>query len=163
MNHLRDWSRAVLLAMLIVAVQPGASSSAAASSADHPFGLPFNTAPGPSTWLFIQAYGNTVSAYRWRVSQYGAGQSLHFGLDFAARCSPPVVAAGEGVVVEVDNLSHGADPHNLIIQHANRYALRYGHLLKRAHLVACDHVQRGQAIALSGAPDGTCAAGPHLY
>ena len=148
---------------MLVAAQPGPAARAAAPTADRPFGLPFNTPPGPSTWLFIQAYGNTVSAYRWRVSQYGAGQGLHFGLDFAARCGTPVVAIGDGVVLEVDNLSHGAGPHNLIIQHANGYASLYGHLLERAHLVAGDHVKRGQAIALSGDPDETCTSRPHLH
>ena len=155
--------RTLLIAVLVVAAQPGPAASATSTAADHPFGLPFNTPPGPSTWLFIQAYGNTVSAYRWRVSQYGAGQGLHFGLDFAARCGTPVVAIGDGVVMEVDNLSHGAGPHNLILQHSNGYASLYGHLLERAHLVPGDHVNRDQVIALTGDPDGTCTSRPHLH
>jgi murein DD-endopeptidase MepM/ murein hydrolase activator NlpD len=155
--------RALLIAVILFAVQPGSAASATVSTVERPFGLPFTTPPGPSTWLLIQAYGNTVSAYRWRVSQYGAGQGLHFGLDFAARCGTPVAAIGDGVVLEVDNLSHGAGPHNLIIQHPNGYASLYGHLLERAHLTPGDHVKRGQLIALSGDPDETCTSRPHLH
>jgi len=156
----------VLLALLAASRLVTAPAPAAASQAPavaKPFGLPFNTAPGPSTWLFIQSYGNTTSAFRWRISQYAAGQGLHFGLDFAARCGTPVVAIGDGVVMEVDNLSHGAGPHNLIIQHPNGSASLYGHLLERARLAAGDKITRGQMIGLSGDPDGTCSSLPHLH
>ena len=163
MIRLRPGLRALLLVLVLVMALTSPASSAPPAATERPFGLPFDTPPGPSTWLFIQAYGNTVSAYRWRLSQYGAGQGLHFGLDFAARCGTPVVAIGEGVVMEVDNLSHGAGPHNLIIQHPNGYASLYGHLLERAHLVAGDHVRRGQTIALTGDPDETCTSRPHLH
>jgi hypothetical protein len=47
--------------------------------AARPFGLPFASPPGPSTWLLGQPYGNTVTAYRWRRAVYEAGQGLHFG------------------------------------------------------------------------------------
>jgi murein DD-endopeptidase MepM/ murein hydrolase activator NlpD len=161
--RLHPGPRALLLVLVVVTALTGTASSAPPTTNERPFGLPFDTPPGPSTWLFIQAYGNTISAYRWRVSQYGAGQGLHFGLDFAARCGTPVVAIGEGVVMEVDNLSHGAGPHNLIIQHPNGYASLYGHLLERAHLVGGDHVRRGQVIALTGDPDKTCTSRPHLH
>jgi len=159
---------ALALALIILssasALPTTLSATAAwAAPAARPFGLPFDTAPGPSTWLFIQGYGNTTSAYRWRVAQYGLGQGLHFGLDFAARCGTPVVAIGDGVITDVDNLSHGAGPHNLIIKHANGYASLYGHLLKRPLLAPGNVVRRGQVIALTGDPDLTCSSRPHLH
>ena len=140
---------------------PAAPSIAA--PAEKPFGLPFATPPGPGTWLLVQGYGNTTTAYRWRVSQYGAGQGLHFGLDFGARCGTQVVAIGDGTVVEVDEARHGAGPHNLTIDHPDGYASFYGHLYERPRLTPGDTVRRGQVIALTGDPDLTCNSRPHLH
>ena len=130
---------------------------------ERPFGLPFDTPPGPSTWLLGQLYGNTTTAFRWRVSQYGAGQGLHFGIDWSARCGTPVMAIGDGVIAKVDAAEHGAGPHNLVIDHPNGYASLYGHLLERPHFDRGDIVTRGQQIGLTGDPDETCTSRPHLH
>jgi murein DD-endopeptidase MepM/ murein hydrolase activator NlpD len=127
------------------------------------FGLPFDQPPGPSTWLFGQPYGNTVFAYRTRIIQYGAGQGLHFGLDFPAHCGTTVVSIGDGVVDKVDALSHGAGPHNLMIRHEGNLISLYGHLLERPNLEVGQPVTRGQPIALTGDPDVTCSSRPHLH
>jgi murein DD-endopeptidase MepM/ murein hydrolase activator NlpD len=148
---------------LLVVVLLAPAGQGAAMPVEKPFGLPFDTPPGPGTWLLVQAYGNTTTAYRWRVSQYGAGQGLHFGLDFAARCGTPVVAIGDGTVDEVDEASHGAGPHNLTIDHPNGYASFYGHLYERPRLARGDAVQRGQVVGLTGDPDLTCESRPHLH
>ena len=137
--------------------------STAALSAEKPFGLPFGEPPGPSTWLLGQPYGNTTTAYRWRFSQYGAGQGMHFGIDFSARCGTPVIAIGDGTVAKVDAAQHGAGPHNLVINHANGYASLYGHLFERPHLIPGDAVRRGQVVGLTGDPDETCTSRPHLH
>ncbi|HET7009274.1 MAG TPA: M23 family metallopeptidase, partial [Anaerolineales bacterium] len=128
-----------------------------------PFRLPFEDPPGPSTWLLGQAYGNTELAYRTRVSFYGAGQGLHFGVDFSAPCGSRVVAIGDGSVAEVDNAYHGAGPHNLTIDHPNGYASFYGHLMARPDLRPGDSVLSGQYVAQSGDPDETCTSRPHLH
>ena len=138
-------------------------TQAARALAVPPFGLPFDTPPGPSTWLLGQMYGNTTTAFRWRVSQYGAGQGLHFGIDWPARCGTPVVAIGDGVVAKVDAAEHGAGPHNLLINHPNGYASLYGHLLERPHFTAGNPVTRGQVVGLTGDPDETCTSRPHLH
>lgn len=108
-------------------------------------------------------YGNTTTAFRWRLSQYGAGQGMHFGIDFSARCGTSVVAIGDGVVAKVDAAEHGAGPHNLMIDHANGYASFYGHLVERPDLARGDTVTRGQAVGLTGDPDETCTSRPHLH
>lgn len=128
-----------------------------------PFRLPFAGPPGPSTWLLTQAYGNTTFAYRERTRIYDAGQGLHFGIDLAARCGTPVLAIGDGVVVQVDNIYHGAGPHNLVIDHPSGFASLYGHLLARSHLVEGQTVRRGDPVGLSGDPDLTCSSRPHLH
>lgn len=126
------------------------------------FGLPFATPPGPDTWLLGQPYGNTVGAYRERRASYAAGQGIHFGLDFSARCGTPVVAIGDGRVVEVDG-PHGSAPHNLVIDHGNGLASLYGHLLERPKLAVGTRVRRGQQVALSGDSQFTCVSAPHLH
>jgi len=129
-----------------------------------PFGLPFKTPPGPSTWLLGQLYGNTTSAFLFRTIWYAAGQGLHFGLDFSAPCGTEVVAIGDGVVAKVDAGEHGAGPHNLLIRHDEQgYVSLYGHLLRRPRLNVGQRVRRGEVIGLSGDPDETCTSRPHLH
>jgi murein DD-endopeptidase MepM/ murein hydrolase activator NlpD len=161
---------AVAAARLSLALVLGVLASAAAARAEapeaddaKPFGLPFAAPPGPSTWLLGQPYGNTTTAYRWRISTYGAGQGLHFGIDFSARCGTPVVAIGDGQVAKVDAAEHGAGPHNLMINHPNGYASFYGHLYERPRLSPGDPITRGQVIGLTGDPDLTCTSRPHLH
>jgi murein DD-endopeptidase MepM/ murein hydrolase activator NlpD len=154
LRHLR--ATLITLMLLSLALAP-------ASQAGKPFGLPFADPPGPSTWLLVQAYGNTTGAYRQRSTTYHAGQGVHFGVDFSARCGTPVAAVGDGVVSKVDALNHGALPHNLIIDHPNGYASFYGHLLERPNLEVGQQVTQGQVVALTGDPDGTCASRPHLH
>lgn len=155
--------------MLLVALQSGADGQVLGSrlenvsAAEKPFRLPFSSPPGLDTWLLIQPYGNTAFAYRNRVSVYGAGQGLHFGLDFAARCGTPVVSVGDGIVSEVDNPNHGAAPHNLTIDHPNQIASFYGHLLETPDLEVGQEVKAGEVIARSGDPDETCTGRPHLH
>jgi murein DD-endopeptidase MepM/ murein hydrolase activator NlpD len=143
--------------------EPLVAAPAPATQAAPIFGLPFADPSGPSTWLLGQPYGNTTTAFRWRVSQYAAGQGLHFGIDLSARCGTTVVAVGDGVVMKVDAMQHGAGPHNLMIDHGNGYASFYGHLYERPRLTVGEPVARGQAVALTGDPDLTCSSRPHLH
>lgn len=155
---------ALLVALLILASSLDVSKTARAQTSVPPFGLPFNSPPGPSTWLLSQLYGNTTSAYRYSTVWYSAGQGLHFGLDFAAPCGTEVVAIGDGVVAKVDAGEHGAGPHNLLIRHEDQgYVSLYGHLLERPHLNAGQRVRRGDVIGLTGDPDETCTSRPHLH
>ncbi len=141
----------------IPAVEP-----AAELPAEPPFILPFNTPPGPGTWLLGQPYGSTTGAYVQRRIFYGAGQGLHFGLDFSAPCGTEVVAIGDGIVSEVDG-RHGSPPHNLMIDHPNGYSSFYGHLLETPDLSPGQPVMQGQTVALSGDSFGTCRSAPHLH
>lgn len=158
--------RGLLWLSLIAALGRAPAPLAAGAQAPQdvpPFRLPFEGPPGPDTWLLIQPYGNTTFAYRTRRSVYAAGQGLHFGLDLAAPCGTPVVAIGDGTVVEVDNAYHGAGPHNLVIDHPNGYASLYGHLLLRPQVAIGQEVGAGEVVALSGDPDLTCTSRPHLH
>jgi murein DD-endopeptidase MepM/ murein hydrolase activator NlpD len=132
--------------------------------ADRPLILPFREPPGPDTWLLGQTYGNTIGAYRWRFTMYGASQGIHFGVDFSAPCGTEVVAVANGVVLGVDNLTYGSGPHNLIIDHPELgYTSLYGHLLERPALQQGQTVQAGEVVGLTGDPADTCIGRPHLH
>jgi murein DD-endopeptidase MepM/ murein hydrolase activator NlpD len=141
---------------------PAGAAPSVLSQADK-FGLPFRTPPGPDTWLLGQGYGNTTGAFNQRRTQYGAGQGLHFGLDFSCPCGTPVVAIGDGVVNAVDG-PYGSAPHNVMIDHGNGYSSLYGHLVERSTDVRVgQRVQKGQVIGRSGDSQFTCYSAPHLH
>ncbi|MBP7691624.1 MAG: M23 family metallopeptidase [Anaerolineales bacterium] len=158
---MRAWSKRLFL--LLLAFAAGSAMAPNAGAEGKPFRLPFNTPAGPSTWLVGQLYGNTTAAYRWRRVMYGAGQGLHFGIDFSARCGTPVTAIGDGVVTKVDAEQHGAGPHNLMIDHPNGYASFYGHLVERASVDVGQPVTQGEVVGYTGDPDLTCTSRPHLH
>ncbi|MBI3362706.1 MAG: M23 family metallopeptidase [Chloroflexi bacterium] len=167
---MRSIRRAVpFAALLLIAFGPARPQShikhhaTRTASELKPFRLPFTSPAGPATWYLAQPYGNTVGAYFQRHDTYRYGQGIHFGVDFAAPCGTEIVAIGDGVVSEVDKLSHGALPHNLLIDHPNGYTSFYGHLLRRAQLYPGQRVTAGQVVALSGDPDETCHSRPHLH
>ncbi len=137
----------------------------AEAPAERPtFSLPFAEAPGPSTWLYEQHYGNTLSAYNFGADWYASGQGLHFGIDLEAKCGTPVLAIGDGVVRYVDAEGFGSLPHNLIIDHTGTgYTSLYGHLNAVPVVNPGDTVTRGQVVAESGDPDNTCGSRPHLH
>ncbi|MCC6612919.1 MAG: M23 family metallopeptidase [Anaerolineae bacterium] len=141
----------------------GLSLPASAQDANKPFALPVAGPPGPNTWLFGQAYGNTTGAYLRGDEWYRAGQRLHFGIDLSMACGTTLVSIGDGEIVAVDDLSFGSAPHNLLIRHDAGYVSLYGHLLERPPLTVGQRVVRGQDVGLSGDPDLTCDSRPHLH
>ncbi len=151
----------VVIVVLLGCIPP---ASTPVSAQDKPFSLPFNVPSGPGTWLLGQQYGNTQGAFNTGRYQYGAGQGLHFGIDFSAPCGTPVVAIGDGEVDQVDNFSFGVLPHNVTIFHRELgYTSVYGHLLNRPGLTKGQQVKRGDVIAQTGDPEGTCVSRPHLH
>lgn len=133
-------------------------------AAGRPFRLPFEDPPGAGTWLLGQPFGNTTGAYRLGDVWYAAGQGLHFGVDFLAPCGTPLVAVGDGEVVQADWAARGSGPHNLVLRFpAQGVTVLYGHLLERPRLEPGQPVHRGARIALSGDPDATCDSRPHLH
>jgi murein DD-endopeptidase MepM/ murein hydrolase activator NlpD len=135
-----------------------------AQTPERPFILPVQGDPGPATWLFGQAYGNTTGAFNFGTEWYSAGQGLHFGIDLPMPCGTPLVAMADGEVAFSDNLSFGSGPHNLLILHPEQQVIAlYGHLLQPPSLMPGDPVRQGEVIALSGDPDETCDSRPHLH
>jgi hypothetical protein len=135
-----------------------------AQTAQQPMIMPAAGDPGPSTWMFGQAYGNTTGAYNFGDLWYRAGQGLHFGIDLSMPCGTPLVAVANGTVQFVDDKGFGSMPHNIIIRHeAIGVTTLYGHLLQPPTVMPGQLVQQGEVIGLSGDPDETCYSRPHLH
>lgn len=129
-----------------------------------PMIFPVAIAPGPQTWLFGQAYGNTTGAFNFGTAWYSAGQGLHFGIDVGMPCGTPLVATADGVIWQVDNLAYGAGPHNLLIRHEDLGLVSlYGHLQPPIVMSVGQRVAQGALIGYSGDPDITCFSRPHLH
>lgn len=139
--------------------------AAALSTSAQGLILPVAGDPGPETWVFGQAYGNTTMAFDYGDFWYTGGQGLHFGLDLSMPCGTPLLAAASGTVLAVDNLARGAGPHNIILHHPNQGILTlYGHLNERSFLHAGASVKQGDVIGYSGDADGSaCNSRPHLH
>ena len=152
-----------LMVVLLFSVIPAAIHAQSAQSA-RPMISPVGVAPGPSGWMFGQAYGNTTGAYNFGDLWYSAGQGLHFGIDLSMPCETPLVATADGVVVGVDDLNFGSAPHNLLIRHdALGLVTLYGHLYDRPPLTVGQSVRQGDFVGYSGDPDETCISRPHLH
>jgi murein DD-endopeptidase MepM/ murein hydrolase activator NlpD len=115
-----------------------------------PYGLPFATPPGPSTWYVANWYGITLNGYRGRNSVYREGQGIHFGIDFAAPMGTPLVAMAPGRVIAIDG-GYGSPPHNLVLQFADGNQAMYGHVIERSrHVQVGQLVEAGQVVANTG-------------
>ncbi|WP_432454127.1 MULTISPECIES: peptidoglycan DD-metalloendopeptidase family protein [unclassified Agarivorans] len=84
--------------------------------------------------------------------------SPHNGTDFSVAIGTPVLAAGDGVVMRVEN--HPYAGKYIVIQHGGKYRSRYLHLNK-FKVKKGQRVTRGQVIAESGNTGRT--TGPHLH
>ncbi|CAN5848771.1 peptidoglycan DD-metalloendopeptidase family protein [soil metagenome] len=85
---------------------------------------------------------------------------MHQGIDFGAGMGTPVLAAGDGVVVEARRW--GGYGNWLRIRHANGWETGYGHLSRYAKgLKPGMHVSQGQLVAYVGSTGAS--TGPHLH
>ena len=156
--------RRILVALFLAFVMAGPTAAQEVQVDGPPFDLPFTEPPGPTTWLYQQHYGNTISAYNYGDVWYEYGQGLHFGIDFMVPCDTPVHAIADGVVAVVSAEGFGAGPHNLVLDHPGTgYASLYGHLKEMPLLIKGQTVKRGEQIGISGDPDGSCGSRPHLH
>jgi murein DD-endopeptidase MepM/ murein hydrolase activator NlpD len=106
-----------------------------------------------ATWILpLKGKYNYTSCFcmRWGV--------MHDGIDLAATLGTPIVAVGDGVVLEAGpNAGFG---HWILIQHANGDVSVYGHMYS-VEVKAGQKVTAGQEIAKVGS-DGN-STGPHLH
>ena len=85
---------------------------------------------------------------------------MHQGVDFAAAVGAPVVAAGDGEVVEEG--AKGGYGERLMIRHAGGWQTAYAHLSAfAAGVIPGAYVRQGQVIGFVGRTG--LATGPHLH
>jgi len=85
---------------------------------------------------------------------------MHQGVDFAAPAGTPILAAGDGTVVEIRRW--GGYGNWLRIKHAGGYESGYAHLSKYAKgLSVGDKVKQGELVAYVGSTGAS--TGPHLH
>ena len=108
----------------------------------------------------------TVFGSRWVRPSTGAESScfcmrwgvMHDGIDLAGRLGSPIVAVGDGVVVEAGFA--GGFGRWVAIRHANGDYSIYGHMY-RYYVKVGEHVRAGQHIADIGSNGRS--TGPHLH
>jgi murein DD-endopeptidase MepM/ murein hydrolase activator NlpD len=108
----------------------------------------------------IPADGRLSSGFGLRGNPTGEGQQLHAGLDFAAACDTPIVAAGAGVVVRAGAASGYG---NLVaVDHGGGVVTRYAHMAAEdLTVVVGQPVAAGQQIARVGSTGDS--TGCHLH
>ena len=133
----------------------------------------FEDAQGKVRWL--DEGGTNLKSYLLRTPIEGARMSsgfgmrrhpilgyhkMHQGVDFAAGSGTPVLAAGDGTVIEVRRW--GGYGNWLRIRHSGGYESGYAHLSRYAKgLSVGDKVRQGEVVAYVGSTGRS--TGPHLH
>lgn len=99
------------------------------------------------------------SSFGYRRDPFYGDYRMHSGIDLAGPVGEPIIATGDGKVVEVryDFFGYG---NYVMIDHGFGYKTRYAHLSK-ATVVIGEEVSRGQKIGLMG--NTGKSKGPHLH
>lgn len=92
-----------------------------------------------------------------RIAYYGYKRRPHKGTDFAAAIGTPIIATGNGTVVE--STRRGGNGKFVKIKHNATYTTQYLHMSKRLVNVG-DYIQQGDVIGKVGMTGNT--GGPHV-
>ncbi len=84
---------------------------------------------------------------------------LHGGLDIGVPTGTKVMAAGDGIVVDVEYHSDGFG-HVVVIQHPNGLQSSYAHLGKRPRVTKGQTIKQGEVLGIAGSTGKS--TGPHL-
>ena len=106
----------------------------------------------------VAASGYVSSVFGMRTDPFTGRRARHEGLDFADELGAPILAAENGVVLNVNR--HPQYGNSLDIDHGNGLVTRYGHAA-RVLVKQGDLVKRGQEIAEVGSTGRS--TGPHLH
>jgi murein DD-endopeptidase MepM/ murein hydrolase activator NlpD len=120
-------------------------------------GIPSFGAPLPIA-LATSGWGEDRS-YR------GAG-AVHEGVDFTAPIGTPILAVGDGVVVNADTVANSFAGKNVAVTHDGGLTSQYFHM-SQVDVKKNDRVRKGQQLGLSGNTSGGAAgptvSTPHLH
>jgi hypothetical protein len=108
----------------------------------------------------IPAHGRLSSGFGRRGNPTGEGDQHHAGLDFAAACDTPIVAAGPGIVVRSGAASGYGNL--VVVDHGGGLVTRYAHMeAEDLTVVVGQPVAAGQQIARVGSTGDS--TGCHLH
>ncbi len=117
------------------------------------------TSASPSGWVRPSG-GNISSPYGWRVNPYSGAYALHGGIDLAAGCNAPIVAAHSGVVSYAGY--NGGYGNFILLNNGDGISTGYGHIIAGGILVSAgEQVRAGQQIASVGSTGNS--TGCHLH
>lgn len=103
-------------------------------------------------------YGRLTSGYtKRRFHPVQKRFKAHLGTDYAAPTGTPILAVGDGVVIESTFKKYNG--HYVKIRHNSTYTTQYLHMSKR-HVKVGEYVRQGQTIGLVGSTG--LATGPHV-
>lgn len=108
-----------------------------------------------TTGKMIWPHRGTITTYFGEPIWYG----IHAGLDIAAGCGTPILAADGGTVV----LSgwDGGYGNSVLLDHGNGLKTRYGHFVSRPPVGLGERVSKGQVIGYEGTTGAS--TGCHLH
>jgi murein DD-endopeptidase MepM/ murein hydrolase activator NlpD len=118
----------------------------------------FSEAPPPSLQLVPPCDGRRSNSFGLRRFFNGQPRKPHNGMDIAAPLGTPVVAAGEGEVIDVGEYFFSG--HTVILDHGQGFLTLYAHL-STVHARAAERVAGGAQIGEVGATGRV--TGPHLH
>lgn len=162
-------AQAAAAAQATARARPGSSGSVSAAQGGALPPLPgqiTTSGLGPSASGLIWPLTNPVVTTEFGERTFA--QSFHTGIDLAQSLYTPVMAAGDGIVLE-SGLAVPGHPEQsygmmVIIGHSQTLSTLYAHLDNRAHapvVKAGQQVKRGQVIGYVGMTGLT--TGPHLH
>lgn len=155
-HYARWWDRA-LEVMAALAGEPVAGLAPGTGSLACTGTSPIGSVVGGWT---IPADGRISSGFGRRDDPTGEGEQDHAGLDFAAACDTPIVAAGAGVVVRSGAASGYGNL--LAVDHGGGLVTRYAHMeTEDLTVVVGQPVVAGQQIARVGSTGDS--TGCHLH
>jgi hypothetical protein len=155
-HYARWWDRAL---EVVAALAGGTVAGLAPGTGSLPCTGASPLGPVVGGWT-IPADGRLSSGFGRRGNPTGEGEQLHAGLDLAAACATPIVAAGAGVVVRS---GAAAGYGNLVaVDHGSGMVTRYAHMAAEdLTVVVGQSVAAGQQIARVGSTGDS--TGCHLH
>ena len=111
------------------------------------------------TLIIYPGRGRLTSSFGYRADPFTGVRRFHYGIDLANSIGTPIIAAMDGVVVDVENRPAGYGKY-IVIKHDRGYQTLYGHL-SLINVREGQRVVQGQRIGLMGSTGRS--TGSHLH
>ena len=113
----------------------------------------------PSMWPIKGGGGIITTYFGPAIEPFTHSMYLHLGIDIGDAIGTPLVAAGDGTVVDIEYQPLGYGKY-VLIRHRFGFYTRYAHM-SRIYVYVGERVKQGQVIGLMG--DTGLSTGPHVH